>query len=69
MVSCGPNSIQLTLVILYNIYTYNNHTMNSPKEFPPPTEFLHPVVKNVLVANIITDINTIHIVFVIIIDV
>ena len=43
--------------------------MTPPKYFPPPPIFLNPVVDPVLVANKISNINTIHIVVIIIIDV
>ena len=43
--------------------------MNPPKYFLPPLAFLHPVVKLLLVVNMIANTNTVHIFVVVIIDV
>ena len=69
IVSHGLHGIQLTLIILDHILIYNNHIMAPQKEHPPPLLFVHPMVDTILVENMIANINTIHIVAVIISDV
>ena len=66
---CGINVLQLTISTVNNILIYNNHNMNQPKENPPPLILSHSVVNPVFFVKVMANMNTICIVYIIIIDV
>ena len=67
--ACSINVLQLKISTVNNILIYNNHTMNQPKEHPPPLILSHPVVNLVFFVKVMANMNTICIVYIIIIDV
>ena len=57
-----PNAFQITLSIVDNIQICNKHVVTPTKNHPLPLLFSHPVFNTILVANLITNTNTINIV-------
>ena len=58
----SPNSVQITLSLVDNIHIYNKHVVTPKNITHHHFFFSHPVFNTILVANMITNINTINIV-------